>query len=172
MTSDQDDIFAFIRERENDRVLVIANLSAQEKNITFNGNTFVGCYDDIFSEDSVVLQDSATITLPAWGYKVYDGEANTGMLDQSSPTGFKLYQNHPNPFNAGTTISFVLATPANVDMTLFNVKGTTIRLLLGGEHSAGTHSVTLNATDLPSGIYFYRIQAGKYMATKPLLLLR
>jgi|GEM_PF-3583325 len=78
--------------------------------------------------------------------------------DESSPQGFFLYQNHPNPFNSTTTISFDLPEVSEIRLSLFDLNGKEIKLLTEGEFAAGHHGITLDATDLPTGIFFYRLE--------------
>ncbi len=98
----------------------------------------------------------------------------TGIRDQEShlPVEFVLEQNYPNPFNPTTVINYQL--PANVFVTLkvYDVLGRDIKTLASERQNAGTHSVTFNARNLPSGIYFYRLQAGTYSETKKLVVLK
>jgi len=69
-----------------------------------------------------------------------------------------LFQNYPNPFNPSTTISYSLTNRSHVTLTVFNAVGEQFAVLQNGEREAGYHDVKLQANDLPSGVYFYRIQ--------------
>jgi len=89
-----------------------------------------------------------------------------------SPKDFALYQNYPNPYNPVTTISYSLPLKSQVELILYNTLGESIKHLVSGEKEAGSYEVEFNATGLPSGIYFYRIQAGDYIETKKMVLLR
>jgi len=88
------------------------------------------------------------------------------------PTHFSLSQNYPNPFNPSTQINYDLPKSEHVKIEVFNTLGQKIRTLVNRQIPAGTHKVTLNATNLPSGIYIYRIQAGKFIDMKKMVLLR
>ena len=95
----------------------------------------------------------------------------------ASPAEFALAQNHPNPFNAVTTIPFQLAAPAGVELTLYNAAGQKIRTLFAGHLSAGRYRSQWDGRDatgrmVASGTYFYRLRAGAYLATKQLILLK
>ena len=131
-----------------------------------------------------------------WGPNQYDGgfygtvdrfRASTKQLDWSLtdtvltdvrnyssalPRTYALYQNYPNPFNPSTVISYQLPSNAFVVLKVFDVLGREVETLVDQRESAGNHSVTFNASSLPSGVYLYRLQAGVYHDTKKLLLLK
>ncbi|MBL0062742.1 MAG: T9SS type A sorting domain-containing protein [bacterium] len=69
---------------------------------------------------------------------------------------------YPNPFNPNTTITFDLAREMNVTLSAYDILGNQVATLVKGSMSAGTHEVTFNTTNLPSGIYFCRLQAGDF----------
>lgn len=89
-----------------------------------------------------------------------------------SPKGFALSQNYPNPFNPSTIIRYQLAMDDHVTLTVFNTLGQQAAVLQNGEQEAGQHEVRFDGSNLSSGVYFYRIQAGDFVQTKRLLLLR
>lgn len=88
------------------------------------------------------------------------------------PTQFALHQNYPNPFNPETKISFDLPEDVNVSLTVYNISGQKIADLVNGEVKAGKHTVNWNATDVSSGVYFYRLTAGSFTATKKMVLMK
>ncbi len=91
------------------------------------------------------------------------------------PVGFSLAQNYPNPFNPSTTIEYVLpnvGTRHDVSLQVFNLLGEEIRTVVHEAQTAGTHRIQFNAEGFPSGIYFYRIQAGSFTSSRKMLLLR
>ena len=98
----------------------------------------------------------------------------TGVEDGFNPVvkEFVLYQNYPNPFNPSTNIRFNLPEAAKVSLNVYNVTGEKVAVLLNEQEEAGLHSVQLDASNLPSGIYFYRIIAGKYQKTMKMILLK
>jgi hypothetical protein len=91
---------------------------------------------------------------------------------RSEPVSFDLKQNYPNPFNPATTINYDLPVDAHVTMTVYDVLGKEVATLVDGFVEAGYHHAVLNAANLSSGVYFYRVHAGPYVDTKKLLLLR
>lgn len=92
--------------------------------------------------------------------------------EESNPRSFSLSQNHPNPFNSSTTISYDLPRRSDVRIEIYDILGRRIEMLLNGDQPAGTHSVVWDARDASSGIYFYRIKAGDFAASKSCLLLK
>jgi len=106
-------------------------------------------------------------------YLLLGKETPTSIVEEKSiPFEFALSQNYPNPFNPTTTIGFGIMERGNVRMSVLNILGEEIRVLLNEEKEAGYHSIDFNASDLPSGVYFYRIQSGNFIETKKMLLLR
>ena len=89
-----------------------------------------------------------------------------------SPLHFRLGQNYPNPFNPATTIAFVLPAPSVARLSVFDILGREVSVLLDQRMDAGVHEVTFDGSNLASGVYFYRLRAGEFVATKRLLLLR
>ncbi len=88
------------------------------------------------------------------------------------PVEWKLFQNYPNPFNPATTIAYDLPKDSHVTLALYNVLGQEVSTLVNSEQVAGRYRVVLDAGRLASGAYFYRLQAGTYVDTKKLLLVR
>ena len=90
----------------------------------------------------------------------------------STPGAFALYQNYPNPFNPATNIRFRIAESGMVTLKVYDVLGREVSTLVEGYKSAGEYKIEFNALSLPSGVYFYRIQAGDFIDTKKLILLK
>ncbi len=95
-----------------------------------------------------------------------------GESTTNTPSRFGLSQNYPNPFNPTTVISYQLSVFSNVTLKVYDVLGREVGTLVNERQTAGSHSVTFNAANLPSGVYFYHLQAGSYGNTKKLLLLK
>jgi len=91
---------------------------------------------------------------------------------RGEPSGFELGQNYPNPFNPATVISYQLAVNSFVTLKVYDVLGREVKTLVNDRQAAGVHSVTFNANNLSSGVYFYRMQAGSYVDTKKFVLLK
>jgi hypothetical protein len=107
----------------------------------------------------------------AWRRPLSDIITNVKQLS-SQPKRFTLSQNYPNPFNPTTTISYDLPKESFVSLKVFDLLGREVASLVSEEMSAGNHSRQWNTSNVSSGIYFYRLQAGTFTETKKLVLLR
>lgn len=107
-----------------------------------------------------------------WRYPISQMETQIRNGPGQIPADFVLSQNYPNPCNPSTIISYDLPVNAQVTLKVFDVLGREIQTLVNELQSAGNHSVTFNASNLPSGVYFYRLQAGTFSQTMKLLLLK
>ncbi|MDP4191884.1 MAG: T9SS type A sorting domain-containing protein [Bacteroidota bacterium] len=83
-----------------------------------------------------------------------------------------LFQNYPNPFNPLTNIKFKISQAGYVSLKLYNVIGKEIATLFSGEKPAGTYEITFDASEIPSGIYYYRLISGKYVEVKKLTVVK
>ena len=97
--------------------------------------------------------------------------------DNNIPTRYSLYQNYPNPFNPVTKINFSLAKMSFVNITVFDISGNKIKGLINSNYRPGKGSIQWNATNeqgesVSAGVYFYRIQAGDFVDTKKMILLK
>lgn len=81
-------------------------------------------------------------------------------------------QNYPNPFNPVTTIRYALPEASTVTLAVYDVMGRQVARLVDSSMNAGTHEATFDASGLPSGVYFYRIQAGSFMETRRMVLMK
>ena len=86
--------------------------------------------------------------------------------------GFNLFQNYPNPFNPTTTLSYQLPKASNVVLKVYDVLGKEVAELVNENKSAGIYSVNFNASNLPSGLYFYKIQTGDFTEVRKMLLMK
>ena len=129
----------------------------------------------IFNAEMIVTSDdvnNAAITIPLTG--TASGSANN---DQITPIVTALKGNYPNPFNPTTTISYSVKTSGPVQLEIYNILGQKVTTLVNDNIPAGNHSVTWNGTDgnnriVASGIYFYRMKAGKYTGTKKMIMMK
>jgi hypothetical protein len=106
-------------------------------------------------------------------------ELSTNGIDDNTylPASFSLEQNYPNPFNANTKISYSLSKESNVRLTVYDLVGRQVVSLQNGLQGVGHHQIIWNGADangktVSSGIYFYRLEAGKKTVTKRMALLK
>lgn len=88
------------------------------------------------------------------------------------PNEYLLTQNYPNPFNPSTTIKYSIPETAFVNIKVYNLIGQEIAELVNEEMQTGNHEVTFDAVNMPSGVYFYRIQAGSFVETRKMMLMK
>lgn len=126
------------------------------------GQPFIGVAQNLSNVNSVgfwYLQSHMLAT---------DVEQTTSNL----PKEYRLQQNYPNPFNSTTTIQFALPKRLAVTLKLYDIQGREVATLVDEELEPDEYKVTFDAEGLPSGIYFYRIQAKGFVQTKKLTLLQ
>ncbi len=136
----------------------------------------LGIYN--FSEGS--LSNIKIETTGTGGYVIADAvrlSSRPGLLDISdSITDVKeliLFQNYPNPFNPATTISYIIPEEGNkTTLKLFDILGSEAAILINKEQSAGMYEFNFDLSYLPGGVYFYRLNSGKYSVVKKMLLLK
>ena len=135
---------------------------------------------NFFFMSNVVKATVATVTKLAGiihcGVGISDvfGIPITSVSSSNSSTTdrFSLTQNYPNPFNPSTTIKYKIPELNFVTLKVYDVLGKEVAILINEEKPAGSYSVELNAIALPSGIYFYKLQAGSFVETKKMVLLK
>lgn len=86
------------------------------------------------------------------------------------PVKYSLDQNYPNPFNPSTKISLDLPVSSFVNLTVYNILGKEVKVLVNGNINAGKYEVTFDAAEMPSGIYFYRLSADEFVHTRKMIL--
>lgn len=96
----------------------------------------------------------------------------SGLNHDPSPKEYVLHQNFPNPFNPVTKIDFSLSSNANVKLSVYNVMGELIEVLVNSYLEGGNYNVTFHANNLSSGIYFYKLETGGFILTKKMIILR
>ena len=92
--------------------------------------------------------------------------------DPEMPRSFALHGNYPNPFNPTTSIRYDIPRTTDVEIKVHDILGQTIATLGTWHRTPGTYTVTWNAQDMPSGIYFVRMEAGHFVKTKKMMLLK
>lgn len=95
-----------------------------------------------------------------------------GISENESPFKFELDQNYPNPFNASSIINYQLAVNSFVTLRIYDVLGKELMTLVNEKQDAGKHQISFDASKLPSGVYFYKIEMGDFSDTKKMLLVK
>jgi hypothetical protein len=113
--------------------------------------------------------DGKTIGDTRWTFK---GVTAVGNPVDQFPGRFALEQNYPNPFNPGTKISFNLEKSGFTVLTVYNVLGQKVAIPISGLLAAGFHELNFNASNLPTGVYFYKLESGKQLAVKKMMMLK
>lgn len=174
--------------RANDTPIVVRHLDGEDTvrvNQTANGAAWnlVGAYTfSADSSDAVIVSNAATtnfyVVADAVRFVSYDPSI-VGLPGEtpSSPDQFELLQNYPNPFNPETVISYQLSVVSEIRLVIYDLLGRTVRVLAEGRQNAGRYEMRWDGRDesgaaAASGIYFYRLQAGKMHQQKKMLLLR
>ncbi len=108
----------------------------------------------------------------AWDYTNERPAGATSVKGAGIPLAYSLAQNYPNPFNPSTMINYEIKQSGSVTLKVFNVLGQVVATLTDGKQEAGKHSIKFDASRFSSGIYFYQITAGNFIATKKMMLLK
>lgn len=117
-----------------------------------------------FGDDFMPIYRSITLTR---------GIVTSNDVISNVPTEFGLEQNYPNPFNPSTNINFALPQASEVTLTVYDMLGRKVATLISGEQlQAANHSVRFDASALASGMYIYRIEAGSFVSTRKMMLIK
>lgn len=103
----------------------------------------------------------------------FDGKfeySNIVEVNVEAPAKLVLYQNSPNPFNPTTEIKFALPKNSNVELSIYNMLGEKVKTLANGMMNAGEHKVSFNASNLSSGVYFYKLTTDNYSSVRKMIL--
>jgi hypothetical protein len=195
-------VYSFLRPYTDSNGLTVVNFSSSNQSVTINlTNTnlkFTGGFDpgatywvnDLYNGTSsqVMGSDLASfqVSLSAYGSAIYTISTEEEMViipvlppivsveDElaSIPDKYYLEQNFPNPFNPITKIRYRLPESGIVSLKVYDILGNEIASLVNEEKSAGNYEVQFNATNVASGIYFYKLQAGSFIETKKMILLK
>ena len=162
------------------------HLSSKDETTSINAATFTVINDSLLNADFDIPFDALIglwnvkapdefvgfVTLDS-GFIIYDNTIDIELeSDQNIPSAFKLSQNFPNPFNPVTVIKYALPAPSEVLLAIYNLTGEEVARLVNKNQQEGYHKVTWNASSFASGIYFYRLQAGDFVQTRKMVLLK
>ena len=93
-------------------------------------------------------------------------------LNEVEQIYFRLFNNYPNPFNPSTTIKYSIPKQGNITLKVFDVLGSEVMTLINNGQQQGIYEIEFDGSELTSGIYFYRLQAGEFVETKKMILLK
>ncbi len=129
---------------------------------------------DGFDELFVLSPNFPDYTSPKGKVYIYSRINFTDIKDlhEKSKLNFHLYQNFPNPFNPTTNIQFSVSSREYVQLKVYDILGKEIAILVNEEKPAGKYEVNFNASSLASGVYIYKIQAGDFISSKKMILLK
>jgi len=105
--------------------------------------------------------------MTGWG-RITDVENRNSAV----PGSFSLEQNYPNPFNPTTTIEYKLAEPTLVKLSVFNTLGQQVEMLVNKLQSAGNYDIAWDASNMPSGVYFYKLETKSQVMTRKMMLIK
>jgi len=155
----------------------------EQGNKLWNNDKFIGSQ----TSESTVITDGNNGAIIVWNNSggIYAqkkkkngnlGEIITSVNEDENkniiPGSFYLAQNHPNPFNPVTSIPYAISSKQFITLKVYDVLGNEIETLVNEEKPAGSYEVKFDAFELPSGIYFYRIQAGSFIDVKKMILIK
>ncbi|MBK8551957.1 MAG: T9SS type A sorting domain-containing protein [Ignavibacteria bacterium] len=175
-----------------------ANYSGEKKHRikyqTGSGSVIIISWWNVPSEMSIRLQDIVTGSLidttfsgsgsylitNTLGFSSLNFTVNYSFITSSQneilntgiPESLTLLQNYPNPFNPVTSINYHLSKNDFINLSVYNSSGELVQVLINSYTTAGIHEIVFDASDLPSGVYFYKIRSGEYTNTKSMLLLK
>ena len=169
--------FAIERYNTNGSLDNSFNTNGMFRNYISGGSNY---YD---GANSVAIQTDGKIVAAGWDTDIMLGDAfavarytgtATSVINEpyGIPTEFELSQNYPNPFNPSTIIEYTLPMESHVNIKVYDIIGREIATLVNEEKTPGTYSVNFNASKFASGFYLYRMQAGSFVETKKLILMK
>jgi hypothetical protein len=130
----------------------------------------------MYVASEVDAQGKRVVTSTEPAFEPFTVKVNTASANPL-PQSYSLLQNYPNPFNAGTAIRFDMPSPGTANLSIYNVLGQSVRTFSMQDIEAGSHTIEWdgkneNREQVASGIYFYRLQANEFVATKKMTLLK
>jgi len=106
-------------------------------------------------------------------FYIFKRDTEVGIEPQGKvPSAYKLYQNYPNPFNPNSIIKYQISNSCDVNLAVYDVRGTLVKILVNGFQKAGIYDTKIDGTNLPSGVYFYKLKAGNYSEVRKMILLK
>ncbi|MBI5020139.1 MAG: T9SS type A sorting domain-containing protein [Ignavibacteriales bacterium] len=200
VSSTNDSVYAFSRPYQNQNGLTVVNIKSSTQTtiidlttqytLKFSAGIQPGeayYLNDLYSNTREAILgsalDSVAVTLPPYGTAIYTVSLTPDSVIIENPIvsvneplvipeESALYQNYPNPFNPVTNFRFSIANSQLVILKVYDVLGREVETLVSDVMQQGTYTVQWNASNQPSGVYFYRLKTGNFTDTKKLLLVR
>jgi hypothetical protein len=150
---------------------------SEKQNGIWNKIGFVEGHGTTNAPKSYSFVDASAVGTVSYRLKQVDNDGTFEYSNQvevtvASPAEFALMQNHPNPFNPATSINYTLPASGFVTLKVYDMLGKEVATLVNGMQDAGAKIAKLDASQLPSGIYFYTLRTNNFTATKKMLLLK
>jgi pullulanase/glycogen debranching enzyme len=170
-------------EHQDSDVVIAGNFGIEETNITLE-YTQNGTWYDYFDASTVDVSNlQRDLTLRPGEFRIYTTREFTApdediVVSNETPTGegvpqkFGLGQNYPNPFNPTTSFTFDVSRAADVKLEVYDMLGRKVKELVNERKAAGTYTVSFDASELSSGMYIYRLQAGDMVLSKKMTLIK
>ncbi|PIE80006.1 MAG: hypothetical protein CSA15_02380 [Candidatus Delongbacteria bacterium] len=166
----------------SDHILISGNSSNQLtensniiKNSEYNISGIIEFLGDVNGDgfkDYLIFDTKNDNNIFSNRFGVYSKRNFSSINENNIPKTLSLSQNYPNPFNPTTTISFNLPMESNVKLGIYNNKGEMVKELLNGSMKSGNHSIQFNGSSLSSGVYYYKLTAGKENHVKKMMLIK
>ena len=156
-----------ISNDENNWNEIVSNASSSSQEWTFNE------FSPILSARYVRIiceSNNQANWAGVWEARVFEPDYPTSV--ETEPRTYALKQNYPNPFNPFTTIDYSVPKRSFISLSVFNAIGQEVAILIQEEMEPGVYKITFNAANLPSGIYFYKLQSADFVETRKMVLLR
>ncbi|MFZ1290562.1 MAG: T9SS type A sorting domain-containing protein, partial [Melioribacteraceae bacterium] len=162
--------------------IIISGESSGMFRMQISGESVSGQLLD-YGEQPIIKNENAKIKLNAEnpipililtdGSQIIPQIVPSGLEEQKTVTyQYMIMNNYPNPFNPTTSISYSIPNRSNVIIKVYDILGKEIETLITEEKPVGTYEVIWNASKYPSGVYFYKLQAGKFIETKKMILIK
>lgn len=130
-------------------------------------------YATVLADYTLTSTQTRAVVAQQSAFEKSSSNAKTGKEVSSIPSSIRLSQNYPNPFNPVTTITYSLPERQNIRIKIYDLLGLEVATVVEGVRSAGSHTVQFNATNLPTGMYFYRFEAENgYTTVRRMLLIK
>ena len=154
---------------------IIACFEDGLRSFIFDGTNLIntGYLEEIIAKQIEIASDGTVYTVNgSGGLRAYSFSGYVGIAKTGHPGSYHLDQNYPNPFNPVTVINYQLPDDSEVELSIHDISGRKITTLINDRQLSGYHTAKWNASPLPSGVYFYRLQAGDFVETKKMVLMK